>query len=76
MSCGCVVLQEMGDEDEMKSKSGSLKWRIFPLYAMENLKLNSNSGKVISDFESSADPIWDSIRAEAKSEVHTSFQFS
>lgn len=80
MSCGCVLVREMADDDEVKPKLlplistnfGYLKCRsecIFPIYAMGNLSLNANSKKVISDFESSADPIWDSIRAEAKSEA-------
>lgn len=69
-----MVLQELEDEN-LKTKSKAppyFKWRlerIFPIYAMGNLKLNPDSSKVISDFESARDPIWDSIIAEAKSEA-------
>ncbi|KAJ6829649.1 putative serine acetyltransferase 2 isoform X1 [Iris pallida] len=43
--------------------------RIFPIYAMGSSDSNRNSTKVIVDLDSSEDPIWDSIKAEAKSEA-------
>ncbi|XP_010943924.2 probable serine acetyltransferase 2 isoform X1 [Elaeis guineensis] len=83
MSCSCLVLQEVEDGEEAKSKtrvsssscsfsslySGSRRCRsenMFPIYAMGNWKLNSIARTIL---DSDGDPIWDSVRAEAKSEA-------
>lgn len=82
MSCGCLVIQEVEDGEEAKSKtrassscsSSSSHWwsrrcrseNMFPIYAMGNSKLNSIARTVL---DSGGDLIWDSVRAEAKSEV-------
>ncbi|KAJ6829166.1 putative serine acetyltransferase 2 isoform X1 [Iris pallida] len=72
MTCRCVVLTKVGDDKEVKSNhrscnsssgSGSGSERVFPIYAMRS------SSNVVADLDSSQDPIWDSIRAEAKSEA-------
>lgn len=81
MSCGgCLVLPEVEDGEEAKSKtrassssstscSGPRRCRserIFPIYAMGNSKPNSIVRTVL---DSAGDPVWDSVRAEAKSEA-------
>ncbi|XP_010918238.1 probable serine acetyltransferase 2 [Elaeis guineensis] len=81
MSCGCLVLQEVEDGEEAKSKtraasssscsscSGRRRCRsesMFPMYAMGNWRPNSISRTIL---DSAGDSIWDSVRAETKSEA-------
>ncbi|KAF8377707.1 hypothetical protein HHK36_031091 [Tetracentron sinense] len=74
------VLLEEADEDrggqEEMSKVSASKFmeygleKIFPVYALGNLKSDANSVMSIVDSGSAmADPIWDAVRAEAKSEA-------
>ncbi|XXG39151.1 hypothetical protein AAC387_Pa01g0186 [Persea americana] len=75
MTCGCVVLKE--EEEEEKPKPSSWKEagyrleKIFPVYAMGRFVRNvSTSVEAVSNLDvSSEDPIWDAMRAEAKSEA-------
>lgn len=82
MPCSCVVLNEEVVEErgealekgKEKAKSVSFSWKdaayrlekIFPVYAMGSLALDVGS---TLDDSAAADPIWDAIRAEAKSET-------
>ncbi|XP_008802857.1 probable serine acetyltransferase 2 isoform X2 [Phoenix dactylifera] len=82
MSCGCLVIQEVEDGEEVNSKtrdssssssSSSFSrtrrcWSedMFPIYAMGHSKPNSIARTVL---DSDGDPIWDSMRDEAKSEA-------
>lgn len=82
MTCGCVVLKE--EEEEEKPKPSSWKEagyrleKIFPVYAMGRFVRNvSTSVEAVSNLDvSSEDPIWDAMRAEAKSEVTFFFSMS
>ncbi|KAL6011922.1 hypothetical protein ACLOJK_002388 [Asimina triloba] len=77
MPCSCVVLEE--EEEKFSEKLSPWKRpeyrleKIFPVYAMSSLSLEDASRAAASaadnSVESSADPIWDAMRAETKSEV-------
>lgn len=82
MSRRSIILRELnGDDDDGGETTASsncwkfrenLKYRsekIFPIYAMGNSNLEAAPFLVLSASDSVSDPIWDAIRAEAKSEA-------
>lgn len=83
MPCSSVVLKEEEEEEEEKAKPSSWKdagyrlEKIFPVYAMGRFvrDVSTTADAVSISDDSDADPIWDAMRAEAKSEV-TFFFFS
>lgn len=79
MSLRNIILRELDGEDGVRGEtraclksSENLSYRsetIFPFYAMGNSKLEAAPFLTLSAPDSVADPIWDAIRAEAKSEA-------
>lgn len=71
MACRCVVIQEVEEGEELKSKGrvSSRRCRtemMFPMYAMGSFKPNSIARTIL---DTAGDPIWDSVRADARFEV-------
>lgn len=83
MPCSSVVLKEEEEEEEEKAKPSSWKdagyrlEKIFPVYAMGRFvrDVSTTADAVSISDDSDADPIWDAMRAEAKSEVTFFFFF-
>lgn len=71
MACRCVVIQEVEEGEELKSKGrvSSRRCRtemMFPMYAMGSFKPNSIARTIL---DTAGDPIWDSVRADARFEA-------
>ncbi|KAH0463250.1 hypothetical protein IEQ34_007832 [Dendrobium chrysotoxum] len=82
MSSRNIILLELNGEGEAKGETrvsstcfrdsknlSSRSERIFPFYAMGKSKPDAPSLMSLSASDSASDPIWDTIRAEAKSET-------
>ncbi|XP_028551548.1 probable serine acetyltransferase 2 isoform X2 [Dendrobium catenatum] len=82
MSSRNIILLELNGEGEAKGETrvsstcfrdwknlSSRSERIFPFYAMGKSKPDAPSLMSLSASDSASDPIWDTIRAEAKSEA-------
>ncbi|URE07453.1 Serine acetyltransferase, N-terminal [Musa troglodytarum] len=71
MARRCVVIQDVEEGEELKSKGrvSSRRCRtemMFPMYAMGSFKPNSIARTIL---DTAGDPIWDSVRADARFEA-------
>lgn len=72
MTCRGLVIYELEEGGEQMNSDDRVFARrcrsesIFPMYAMGKSKSNSLSRTII---DNAGDPIWDSVRADARSEV-------